>query len=187
MQEIIPLVVGILIPIIALLAEIVVKYSLRNKSKEVIAKNHEGKLEYISVRAIAKDYEISEEVKKVFEYEQYIFGLLKEIEGKTKSMHAHPGKSIDFIVTYPGHKMAIEVKNSLDRLSRDQVQRYLTADEGLDKLLLVSRKPASQKTVGIVRDLLESGKVSFLPVANAQSGARELERAVKQGLQIADV
>lgn len=186
MDELLSLVAGIAIPVIAILVKKILEQSLKNKTKDIVAINPQGKEEYISINANASEFEIVDAVKNAIEFERDIFVALREIEKRTDSLVTRPGKNIDFILTYPGHKMAIEVKSSLDRLSREQVEKYLAADQGLEKVLFVSRRPASPKVFSRVDDLLKAGKVSILSIADARSGSEELERAIKHDLQVVD-
>lgn len=186
MEDLLAVLVGAVIPVVGFLAKRLIERTLKNRTKEVLATSQEGKVEYISVNANATEPEVIGAVRKAMEFERDIFAALKEIEHRTLSLEAHPGKNIDFILTYPGHKIAVEVKNSLDRLSLKQVQSYLTADEGLEKVLFISRKPASATVSALVEDLVKTGRVSFLPVADISAGSAELERAIRRDLKVVD-
>lgn len=186
MDELFSLIAGVAIPVIAILIKKVFEQSLKNKTKDIVAINSQGKKEHISINANASEFEVVDAVKNAMEFERDIFVALREIEKRTASLETRPGKNIDFILTYPGHKIAIEVKSSLDRLSREQVEKYLAADQGLEKVIFVSQRPASPKVFSLVNDFLNAGKISILSVTDARSGSAELERAIKRDLQVVD-
>jgi hypothetical protein len=186
MDELLSLVAGLAIPVIAILIKKVLERTLEKRTRDIVAINPQGKEEHISINANSTELEVVNAVKNAMEFERDVFVALREIENRTASLETRTGKNIDFILTYPGHKIAIEVKDSLDRLSRQQVEKYLIADQGLEKVLFVSRKPASPKVFSLVNDLLVAGKVSILSIADAHSGIAELESAIKRDLKVGD-
>lgn len=186
MDELLSLVAGVAIPVIAILIKKAIELSLEKKTRDIVATNPQGKEEHISINANATELEVFEAVKNAMEFERDIFVALREIEQRTASLETRTGKNIDFILTYPGHKIAIEVKNSLDRLNRQQVETYLNADHGLEKVLFISQRPASPKVFKLFNDLLTSGKVSILSIADAHSGMAELESAIRRDLKVSD-
>jgi hypothetical protein len=174
----------VFIPIVAFVFKAILHLWLRGKTKEVIAKTSEGKVESFTVAANASDAQIADSVRQSLVFERHVYDALKKIVGDLKGFEAHQSRQVDFIAQFQGKKLAIECKDSVDRLSEESIERYLKAEDGLSKLLLVSRRPPSSKVMELTRHLVDSGRVSFLNVSNDEEILPQVWRAVRQELRV---
>ncbi|HYX26952.1 MAG TPA: hypothetical protein VE863_00190 [Pyrinomonadaceae bacterium] len=174
----------VIIPILAFAAKRLVDYVFRNKTKELTAQLPEGKIENISVRVNASHGEVADTVRNELEFENHVFEVLQSMRDRIHGLETHTGRNVDFIASVGDHKLAIEVKNALDRVTSEEIQRYLSDESGLEKLLLISKQPPSKKVLARTQDLIKSGQVTFFNAPNAEELFPDLVKALDRELRL---
>lgn len=176
------LVVGILGALIAAmvsyLGRLAVDRIYRDRTKEISATFSSGKSETITVSSHASDLEISSAVDSLMKYEKEIYEQLQSTLSNLGAVRAHEGKDVDFIFEALGNKYAVEVKNSLSRVTQEQLLRYLSSEGGVRKAFVISRSPISKKTLDISADLVASGKVEFVEIPEPNQAKEQFSKII---------
>jgi len=178
--------VGIVIPVMALIAKASLDKYFSRRMKEVVVRKENGRKETISIDANATNDQVLSEVASAMEFERVVEQAIKSIQSRSASMDFHQGSNVDFVVAFPDRKVAIEVKASADEVTTDQVAQYLSEEPNLERLILVSKKPFSTP----VRERLEAaaarlGKVTFVTVQDNEKVESDLAAAIAGNGQLA--
>ncbi|MEQ4576009.1 MAG: hypothetical protein ABN502_13895 [Gammaproteobacteria bacterium] len=155
------------------------------KYKEIIAKSVSGKLEAFSVPANTSDRVINDYVINSIKLESDIAEQIKSMEKSIRNFQVHHGKIVDLIAAHEGEKIAIEVKSSLENFHIRSIDRYMSEEDGIKKLLIVSSQPAPSRLLEATKDLVSSGKVSILKIdPTLPSDQQVLSNAVQDALHL---
>lgn len=134
------------------------------RTKTVIAKSPDGTTEAITVKVEATDQDVLDVFRRNLRLEAEVAEALNLAPGPTQYRR---GRVVDFIAQVGGRKVAIEVKNSLERLDLGQLLKYLNAEEGIDKLLVISPDAAK---ADILHEAVEAHRqVEFIRVSDSGS------------------
>lgn len=155
------------------------------KSKEIIAKSASGKLEVFKVPANTSDHAINDYVITSIKLENDISEQLKNMERSIRNLRVHNGKIVDLIAGIDGAKVAIEVKSSLENFHVRSIDRYMSEEDGIKRLLIVSSQPAPARLIEATKDLVTAGKVSILKIdPSLPSDQKALSDAVQDALHL---
>lgn len=113
------------------------KYISR-RDKKIISINEAGNEEVITAPADASLSEIESRVQRSLELEALVADTLKRLEQSNSRIKFHVAKSVDFVATQGDRKLAIEVKFDPKTFNMAHVRRYLAAEPGIDRVLIVS-------------------------------------------------
>jgi hypothetical protein len=177
------LIASLSIPALALVFKAALDKWVTGKTKDVIARSSDGKIVSLTVDADSSDIQISDSVRRNLIFEQEVRDTLEKMAAKLNGFTFHESQKVDFIAQFDGLKLAIECKERVPRLNKKSVERYLEAEDGLSKLLLVSREPTPTKVMENAKQYTESGHVSFLSIPSDADLSRKFSRAVLHELK----
>lgn len=175
---------GLTIPVLAFAFKIAFDRWLVGRSKEVTVELANGKIETFTVDADAGDAQIVDEVHSGMALERDVAAALKKISLNTGRLTAREGKHVDFLVQVQGKTLAIECKTNVDQIGVSSVEKYLEAEGGSGKLLLVSRKPAPPGVLQRTGQYIESGKLSYIYIPTGTDVFDALFDAVSSELRV---
>ncbi len=157
----------------------------KSKDRKIVVRSASGKTDVLTVPSGANAMNIDEFVMANVQLELDIAEKIKELEGTIRNFEVHRGKVVDLVATHEHFKIAIEVKSSLDNVNLNSIHRYLGEEGGIERLLLVSSRPAPSKLLDLAGDLISSGRVSIIKVdpKSSSDGAR-LNASVREALHV---
>jgi hypothetical protein len=173
-------VVAALAPALAYAAKRAIEVILRNKVKELIV-SKEGKApEILVVEANSSNRQVRSIVRSALAYEEKIDHLLSRIAQMEHLHYTSDARSVDFIIDLPNsaEKIAVEVKLNLNRLGKDDIERYMSAVENIKHLLLISSRDAPPSTREALDPYLKSGKLTLLTVPLDSESVDEVSNAI---------
>lgn len=155
---------GLTIPAIAFAFKLALDRWIIGRSKEFTVELENGKIETVTVDASANDVQVAATIHSGIALERDVAAALEKISQNTDTVSARSGKRVDFLIQVPGKIIAIECKTSVDQISEASIEKYLEAEGGSSKLLLVTRKPAPRRVLERTREFIESGKLLYIEI-----------------------
>jgi len=178
------LIVAILAPALGAAFNLLISRSLRDKTKEIIIKKTSGEIEKLYIEALANDDQVLRAVQNTLEFEDNVYEAIKKLQLTYRNLNAHQGRMVDFIAEYNDFKLAIECKLVLDRLNEETLNRYLGAENKLNKLLFLTRTPVKPKILELINASRNRDRVSFVSIGECSNLSESVATAIKKELQI---
>lgn len=178
------LVVAILAPALGAAFNLLISRSLRDKTKEIIIKKTSGEIEKLYIDALANDDQVLRAVQNTLEFENDVFEAIKKLQFTYRNLTAHQGRMVDFVAEYNDFKLAIECKLVLDRLNEETLNRYLGAEDKLNKLLFLTRAPVKPRIRELINASRNRDRVSFVSIDDDSNFSEIVVSAIKRELQI---
>lgn len=185
MEPISSLVTGAIIPALAFGIKILLDIFFVRQTKEITVQLDHGKKQTVIVAGDADAGEVVRAFQTELNIEQYVQKVLKQYESNVKHFHQRRGDAVDFIAEAGSKKVAIEVKNRLDSLNLDQMNRYFSREPGLKQLLIISPQSVPPKVLSETKELVDSGRLSFVQVSDFENPTSELPQVVGRALEVA--
>lgn len=182
MEPLSALVAGIGIPVLAAGLKHLLNAFLKDRTKEVIVQLDGGRLENLTIAANADATQIAQALQTELDLEKRVLAALEKYTSRVENYHSRTGKDVDFVAQLGDKKVAIEVKNRLDRVSVDQVKRYLAAEHGLAQLLLLSTQTVPAEVLHNTKEFVDSGQLTFVNIPDLENIERDLFRALERAL-----
>lgn len=178
------LVVAILAPALGAAFNLLISRSLRDKTKEIIIKKTSGEIEKLYIDALANDDQVLRAAQNTLEFESDVYDAIKKLQFTYRNLTAHQGRMVDFVAEYNDFKLAIECKLVLDRLNEETLNRYLSAEDKLNKLLFLTRAPVKPKIRELINASRNRDRVSFVSIDDNSNFSEIVVSAIKRELQI---
>lgn len=158
------------------------------RPRTIITRSRSGKVDSLTVPGDASESEITNYVITNIKLENSIAQQIRDLQKTIRNMQVHEGKFVDIIASHQGKKIAIEIKNNLDRVDIKAINRYMNEESGIDRLLIISTAPAPKRLLNAASDLIDSGRMNILKVDPASpSDTQKLTTAVKDAFHLAQV
>jgi hypothetical protein len=140
------------------------------RKKILSCKKTSGHKEVLSVNALASDDQALKTVRRLIDFEDKVFKVIKDLQQCDSRLHVRRGKFVDFISECKNLRLAIECKSSLDHSSQDSIQQCLADEENPGKLLVLAQQPVRPNAQDFLRSLPGSERVKVVDVGR-ESGA----------------
>lgn len=137
--------------IVAAVIAALLRKAMSSRERKLISIDPDGKEEIITVPADSSENEIEERILRSIRIEKNVADALASLEKINQNLKFHKSKRVDFIASYGGKKIAIEVKVDPKHFNMSQIHRYFSAEPNIDYLLIAS----PEKLTGRLRDQLE--------------------------------
>jgi len=181
-MEPLSLVIGIGIAVVAAGLKYFVERFWRDRTKEMSVHLDGGRIENLTVAANADVTQIISALRTELNIEEHVRAALREFELRVHDFQQRSGTDVDFVAQLGDKKIAIEVKNRLDRVTVDQLKRYLADEPGLSGLLLFSVQAPPRAILKNTKELVESGRVAFVQIPDIESIKPVLFGALERAL-----
>lgn len=178
------LIAAILAPALGGAFRLLISRSLRDKTKEIIIKKTGGGIEKLYINALANDDQVLRAVQNTLEFENDVFEAIKKLQFTYQNLIAHQGRMVDFVAEYNDFKLAIECKLVLDSLNEESLNKYLVAEDKLNKLLFLTRTPVKPKIRELINSSRNRDRVSFVSIADDSNLSESVATAIKKELHI---
>ena len=179
---------AVIAAIIAGLAGAGLKYILervvRGRTKTILAKSPTEATETVTVDVDATNQDIVNAVNRAIQLETEVGKALERVSASRQDTNNHPGRIVDFITQVGQNKVAIEVKNRLDRLDEKQLLRYLREEDGIQKVLVLSPDLATQRVRNKVKTLADAGEVEFIQIPEGAGQSERVSAILKTHLSL---
>lgn len=170
---------GIAFAIMAFASKLAIDRWLMGRTKEVIARFANGRVETFTVNASASDVEVADAVRDGIEFEFDVGVALGQMSQSMPGILVQEGGAVDFLVRSPEKTIAIECKADLDNISAASIERYLSGIKGqASRLLLVSTSPPSASAASTLKRFVESGQLSYIPISRSVDIVEALTNAI---------
>jgi len=184
-MEPISLLVGIGIPLVAAGLNRLVERFRRDHTKEIVVRLGGDRSEILTVAANADAAQIISALQTELNIEEHVRSALEDFASRTQDFAQRAGKDVDFVAQLGDKKVAIEVKNRVDRITVDQINRYLADEPGINQLLVLSIQAPPPAILKGMQDLAKDGRVAFVQVRDVDSIKPELFGALERALGLA--
>lgn len=176
------LIAGILGLIVGLLSPRI-KRMMKTENKILVSTDEDGKEESIFVPSGATRTDIQQQLRRTINLERRIADILKDLAANEVKMDIHTSKNVDFIATDGNRKIALEVKLDPRSINIAQLHKYLSAEPGIEELIIASPMLPSQKLRNTIAHSKQFDRVRFLTMSNDASELRDqIKREVSSAL-----
>jgi hypothetical protein len=181
------LIAAILASALGAAINLLISRSLRGKTKEIMIKKTSGEFEQLYIDALANDDQVLRAVQNTLEFEHDVYEAIKKLQFTYRNLSAHQGHLVDFVAEYNNLKLAIECKLVLDRLNEEVLNKYLGAEDRLDKLLFLTRAPVTPKIREFINASRNRDRVAFVSIADGSNLSESVATAIKKELLISQL
>lgn len=180
MAAVVSAVLGVVVGVVAALGRQRLKERVAKREIRTIVTNPVGKSELVTAPPGTSERDVRAQLRRMIELEVAVGAALENLKGSIPGLEVRRSKSVDFIAHAYGRKVALEVKIDPSQLDSDQLQRFVSAEPGIDTLVIASPQSLSEDLSNRLRSYASGPALKFVRLPENGDGLAQITETLSE-------